>query len=82
MKPHSLFLRACLLALALASFPAHGAKPAFNGKVTASRDLADRIDVSWTALYNATSVEIWRSKTEYLSDATLAGTVSVSGAGT
>ena len=46
MKPHSLFLRACLLALALASFPAHGAKPAFNGKVTASRDLADRIDVS------------------------------------
>ena len=81
MKLHSPFLRACLLAFALASSAAHGAKPTFNGKVVASRDLESRIDVTWTALYNATSVEIWRSKTEYLSDATVVGTVSVSGAG-
>jgi hypothetical protein len=82
MKLRSLFLRACLAALALASAPAQGAKPTFNGKVTASRDLESRIDVTWTALYNATSVSIWRSRTEYLSDATLVATVSVSGAGT
>ena len=82
MKLRSLFLRSCLLALALATSPAHGAKPTFNGKVTASRDLENRIDVTWTALYNATSVSIWRSSTEYLSDATLLATVSVSGSET
>ncbi len=82
MKLRSFFLRSCLLALTLASSPAQGAQPTFNGKVTASRNLADRIDVTWTALYNATSVTIWRGGSEYFSSATPVATVSVSGAGT